>query len=107
MDVGGRVAIVTGVSSGIGRAVAVRLARGGATVVGVARRKDLLDDVIGECRSAAPESCAEPGDVSDRATDERIVRTVEQRFGRVDIVVNNAGISPGEDVVTRGADDAE
>src|SRR4029079_14795867 len=60
-----------------------------------------------ECCAYAPDSRAEPGDVADRAIAERIVAATQTRFGRGDIVVNNAGISPGEEPIARAADDAE
>ena len=90
MQLGSRIALVTGASSGIGAAVAAELAARGATVVAVARRKDKLDEVVERCGSSAVALAA---DVSSRDECERIVRETEARFGRVDIVVNNAGIS--------------
>lgn len=107
VQIQGAVAVVTGSSSGIGAATARALARRGATVVAVARRKDRLDEVVETCRRFAPDSTARPGDVRDRSFADDVVRDTQDRFGRVDIVVNNAGISPGEDVTTRAVDDAE
>ncbi len=107
MRVADRIAIVTGASSGIGAATAVALARQGATVVGVARRADRLEAVIDECRRHRPESVAHPADVSNRDAAEAVAADAEQRFGRVDIVVNNAGISPGEDPVHHTVADVE
>ena len=89
----GGVAVVTGVSSGIGRAVALDLARRGATVVGLGRRTELVRAAIDDCRRAAPESQALTVDVGDRAAVEASVATVLDRFGRVDVIVNNAGVS--------------
>src|SRR3954447_308154 len=100
MKIRGSVAIVTGASSGIGAVTAEALTSSGAKVVAVARRSDLLDEVVARC---GHDATAIVGDVSDRAFAERVVREV----GRVDILVNNAGISPGEQVTTRAADDAE
>jgi NAD(P)-dependent dehydrogenase (short-subunit alcohol dehydrogenase family) len=107
MKIRGAVAIVTGASSGIGAATAELLAQHGATVVAVARRADRLADVVARCAQAAPNSIARPGDVADRSFAEDVVRDTTERFGAVDIVVNNAGISPGEDVQRRAIDDAE
>jgi NADP-dependent 3-hydroxy acid dehydrogenase YdfG len=91
-DYQGRVAVVTGASSGIGRAIALDLARRGATVVAAARRKELLDDVAEQCRRTAPSSEAQVLDVSDRTAVETMIAAVIERLGKVDILVNNAGI---------------
>src|SRR4051794_27080167 len=107
MQIRGSIAVVTGASSGIGAATARLLAERGATVIAVARRKDRLDDVVEQCRRSSTESIAAPGDVSDRAFAEDVVRDAQQRFGGVDVVVNNAGISPGENPAAHAADDAE
>jgi len=106
MEIQGSVAIVTGASSGIGAATARLLAARGAIVAAVARRKDRLDEVVEQCGPSA-EAIAIAGDVSDRAFAEDAVREVCDRFGRVDVVVNNAGISPGENALEHAADDAE
>ena len=89
----GRVAVVTGASSGIGAAIATELAGRGARVVAVARRADRLAEVVETCRASSPDSIAHPADVSSRPACEEIIATTEVRFGRVDILVNNAGIS--------------
>jgi short-subunit dehydrogenase len=100
-------AIVTGASSGIGAATALRLAEHGATVIGVARREDRLAEVITACQRHVSGSVAHVGDITSRDVAREIVADAEDRFGRVDILVNNAGISPGEDTVHHAADDAE
>ena len=107
MDVRGSVAVVTGASSGIGAAVATDLARRGATVMAVARRKNRLDEIVEACRRHAPASTACPADVSQRAECERVVKTAEERLGRVDILVNNAGISIHRNAARTTADDVE
>jgi short-subunit dehydrogenase len=93
LAVAGRVAVVTGASSGIGRATAVALAERGGTVVAVARRAAELDDTIAACRPHAPASIAVVADLADGDAGERIVAAAEQGPGPVDIVVNNAGVS--------------
>jgi short-subunit dehydrogenase len=103
----GRVAIVTGASSGIGRVTARRLARHGTTVVVVARRADLLDTLIAECRRDAPASFALAGDLGDRAFAEGIVADTVTRAGRLDVLVNNAALSKHKHILDVGADEVE
>ncbi len=93
MDIHGAVAIVTGASSGIGAATAEELARSGATVVSVARRKEQLEASAARCKLHAPASFAIQADVADREACESLVATTVSQLGRVDIVVNNAGVS--------------
>jgi short-subunit dehydrogenase len=108
MHIRGTTAIVTGASSGIGAAVAAELACRGAVVVAVARREDKLAVTVATCRQWSPRSVGVPGDVADRAACERVVaRAVEHSGGAVEILVNNAGISPSEDPVHRAVEDVE
>lgn len=93
MEIRGAVAVVTGASSGIGAVTAEELARRGAIVVAVARRRDRLAEVVERCRKYAPESRAHVADVADRAACFDLVEKAATDFGRLDIVVNNAGIS--------------
>jgi NAD(P)-dependent dehydrogenase (short-subunit alcohol dehydrogenase family) len=92
MEIAGGIAVVTGASSGIGASVASHLARRGATVVAVARRKDRLDELVEGFRGASSDSMPLAADISSRSECERVIDEVEGRFGRVDILVNNAGI---------------
>jgi NAD(P)-dependent dehydrogenase (short-subunit alcohol dehydrogenase family) len=85
----GRVAIVTGASSGIGRATALRFAEEGARVVAVARRAERLRELHDQQPAIAPFAC----DVTDHEALARCVAETAQRHGRVDILVNNAGMS--------------
>src|SRR5438309_353905 len=93
VEIAGAVAIVTGASSGIGEAVAVDLARRGARVVAVARREDRLAAVVSRCSDQGVDALAHPADVATRTACEGVVAAAQERFGRVDLLVNNAGIS--------------
>src|SRR5262245_43170851 len=85
------VAIVTGASSGIGAATARELVRRGARVVLAARREDMLHDQQRAIRAAGGEAVSIPTDVSDPEQLSRLVAGAEEAFGRVDVLVNNAG----------------
>jgi NADP-dependent 3-hydroxy acid dehydrogenase YdfG len=88
----GSVAIVTGASSGIGEATARLLAEHGASVAVVARRKDRLDTLVAGIEAAGGTALAVEADITDRAQAERVVAAVIDRFGRLDILINNAGL---------------
>ncbi len=88
----GKVAVVTGASSGIGRATATAFASKGAAVVLAARRAEALAEVARECEQLGGRALVVPTDVTDsKAVDELARRAVEE-FGRIDIWVNNAGV---------------
>ena len=93
VDLDGKRVLLTGASSGIGASAAERFARHGATVVAVARRKDLLDEVVGRIEDGGGTAIAIPCDLSDMDAVDALVADVEQRLGGVDILVNNAGRS--------------
>src|SRR4029453_17161311 len=86
-----RVAVVTGASQGIGRAIAVELARVGAHVVVCSRRAEALEPVAAAVRAEGRRALAVACDVGDaRQVDHAVART-EDTFGRIDLLVNNAG----------------
>ncbi|MDL5206609.1 SDR family NAD(P)-dependent oxidoreductase [Streptomyces sp. ALI-76-A] len=88
----GTVALVTGASSGIGAATARELAEHGASVALVARRKDRLEDLAAEIEKAGGTALVVEADIADRNQAEGAVEQVVERFGRLDTLVNNAGL---------------
>ncbi len=93
MDVlAGKVAIVTGASSGIGHATAKLFAREGARVVVTARRRDRLDELVAGIRENGGEAVAVAGDVRDEAVAKLAVETAVRDYGGLDIAFNNAGM---------------
>jgi NAD(P)-dependent dehydrogenase (short-subunit alcohol dehydrogenase family) len=91
----GRVALVTGASSGLGTQFAKALADNGAAVALVARRADRLKELKGEIESKRGKAVAIEADVTDRAAMARAFDAAEKAFGTVTILVNNAGIAHG------------
>ena len=92
LKLAGTVAIVTGASSGIGAATARRLAKQGASVALLARRKGRLEALVAEIEKVGGTAFAVPSDISDQVQAEAAVQTVVDRFGRIDILINNAGL---------------
>lgn len=88
----GKVAVVTGASSGIGEATAEALAAEGATVVVAARREERLADLTKRIEEGGGKVLAATCDVTDEAQAHGLIRRAEDEFGRVDILVNNAGV---------------
>lgn len=88
----GKTAIVTGASSGIGRATALLFAAQGANVIITARREPELRLVVDEISASGGQAIAIPGDVRDDATHARTVDVALEKFGRLDIAINNAGV---------------
>jgi NAD(P)-dependent dehydrogenase (short-subunit alcohol dehydrogenase family) len=90
MDLTDKIVLVTGASSGIGRELARQLAARGAKLVLVARRQELLDSLVAEL--GAERAVAARADVGDRAQVDAAIAVGQQRFGRLDVLVNNAGV---------------
>src|SRR5437660_12802980 len=91
----GKIAIVTGSSSGIGKAIALTFAEEGASVVVAARRQHLCEQTVKQIREKGGEAMAIQTDVADESQVERLITQTVQRYGRLDILVNNAGIGGG------------
>ncbi len=93
LDLAGKVAVVVGGSSGIGRTVALGLAEGGADVVSSARRIELVNTLADEIEALGRRSLRVACDVADRGSLERLLQACLDAFGKVDILVNAAGIT--------------
>jgi 2-deoxy-D-gluconate 3-dehydrogenase len=92
LDLGGKVALVTGAAQGFGFACARRLAEAGAAVVLADRRPDRLDAARARLTEAGRTVATAAGDVSVEADVELLIGTAVERFGRLDVLVNNAGV---------------
>lgn len=90
-EMAGLSVVITGASSGIGRAAARAFARRGARVALAARRAELLEEVARECRDLGGEAVAVPTDVTDAAEVAELAEEAERAFGRIDVWINNAG----------------
>ena len=93
VDLSGQVALVTGASRGIGRAIALHLSRCGATIAGVARSQSALEGTLAAIREAGGIADGYPANVADAAEVNRVVEEVEAKHGKIQILVNNAGVT--------------
>ncbi len=102
----GKVAVITGASSGIGRATALLMAREGARVVAAARRRNALEELVSEIAGEGGDAFAVAGDVKDEGFARQLVDTASERYGGLDIAFNNAGtmgeMTPLPDIGTAG-----
>lgn len=100
-----KVIVVTGANSGIGRETALVLAAEGAKVVLAARRMDKLKEVEEEICAKGGEAYCVSGDVSVREDCDRIISETLEKYGRVDVLVNNAGMGDKQIPITRCSDE--
>jgi citronellol/citronellal dehydrogenase len=101
----GQVCVVSGTGSGLGRATALELARLGATVVGCGRRPEPIEETATAIRDLGGDALAESLDIRDEEAVAALFDRVLERFGRVDVLVNNAGgqfLSPADAITPKG-----
>lgn len=91
----GKIAVVTGSSSGIGKAIALRFGEEGATVVVAARRVDLCHQTVAQIKQAGGSAYAQQTDISQEEQVDALMQETIARYGRIDILVNNAGVVGG------------
>ncbi|MFO1066161.1 MAG: 3-oxoacyl-[acyl-carrier-protein] reductase [Pirellulales bacterium] len=92
-NLSGQIALVTGASQGLGKACALRLAQNGATVLLAARNAEKLAGVVAEIEAAGGKAVAMPCDVNDRAAIKKLFADVQEKYQKLDILLNNAGIT--------------
>ncbi len=105
MELKGKVALITGASSGIGAATAKKLAARGVKVGLAARRVDRLRELVAEIEDAGGEACFIEMDVTDRASVNAGVAALIGRYGTIDIAFNNAGLMPISDITSLKVDE--
>jgi NADP-dependent 3-hydroxy acid dehydrogenase YdfG len=93
-NIKGKVVVITGASSGLGESTARHLAKLGATVVLGARRKERLDGIVKDIQSDGGKALAVTVDVTSQAEVEALVKVAIDTYGKIDVLVNNAGIMP-------------
>jgi 3-oxoacyl-[acyl-carrier protein] reductase len=101
----GKVSIITGAGAGMGRQMAITFGAAGSHVVLFDRDGDAAERVAGELAGAAPEALAIHGDVTDEAAVGRAVEAATERFGAVDVLINNAGVLSQYDFLDMKMDD--
>lgn len=92
MRMQGKIAVVTGASSGMGREIALLFAKEGATVIAVARREDRLKEIAQAAATFSGEIIPYAGDISLKEVNEGMIDLALQKFGKLDVLINNAGI---------------
>src|SRR4051812_31907639 len=93
-NIRGKIIVITGASSGLGEAAARRLSAEGATVVLGARRTERLASLSRELGTKDGKSLVVATDVTDRAQVQKLVDSAVETFGRIDVLINNAGVMP-------------
>src|SRR5688572_7878837 len=93
VDLTGQIAVVTGASQGLGKAIAVALAKSGAKVACIARSADKLAATVADITSAGGQAEAFPCDVRESAAVDKLMNDINEKWGRIDILVNNAGVT--------------
>jgi NADP-dependent 3-hydroxy acid dehydrogenase YdfG len=89
-----KVVIITGASSGLGEATARRLAKNGAKLMLAARREDRLKDLVADIQKDGGVAKYQVTDISDRSEVEQLVQATKEAYGKIDVLVNNAGLMP-------------
>lgn len=92
-ELGGKVALVTGAGSGIGKAAALLMGKQGATVIALSRTDKEINETVAEIEQQGGKGLALTADIANAADMKRVYETIDQRFGRLDIVFANAGIN--------------
>ncbi|MBP2659366.1 MAG: 3-oxoacyl-(acyl-carrier-protein) reductase [Firmicutes bacterium] len=100
-----RIAIVTGATRGIGKSIALTLAKQGASLVINGNREDLLNELASEIEKLGQKCLVQVGDISDPATAIKIIKTTIDNFSHIDILVNNAGINMRTPTLEMNLDD--
>lgn len=101
----GKVAIITGASAGIGQAVATTLAKEGAHLVLTARREERLDELVKQCEDLGAQAIAVAGDAREESTAQNVIEAAKTKFGRIDILLNNAGMGIYKELVETSVED--
>ncbi len=93
VDLSGQIAVVTGASQGLGKAIAIALGKSGAKVACIARSVDKLAATVAEITAAGGQAEAFPCDVRESAAVDKLMNDINEKWGRIDILVNNAGVT--------------
>ena len=105
MKLNGKVVVVTGASSGMGKAIVELFVKEGASVVAVARRKERLDALVESLKDAPGKVIAFAGDVSKKEDNEAMIDCAVKEFGKLDVLVNNAGVMDDMATVANATDE--